>query len=345
MTCGLSRGPGLAGTVAKGLGRAAAIAATLALGACAQMGELGFGDKPEPEVAAADKGRPQTELEKATEYWAKQVVKSPRDGKTVMNYAKNLKALGRKEEALRALQAAYIYNGDNREYLSEYGRLALELGQVATAAPLLERADDPAKPDWRIISARGTVLAKQGNYKEAIGYFERAREIAPAQASVLNNLAMAYAMDGQAEKAETMLREAAQKGNADPKVKQNLALVLRLQGKPAEDDSAPADGAAPAATAAAQPAPASTPAATPAVATAGAAKGQRASASPGTAPLAPVEATPLDPEAIIKAANEAEAAKTRKATTPVATGSTKGGRPAAGSTDGADTPALKPSRR
>src|SRR5882672_10817211 len=35
-----------------------------------------------------------TELQKATEYWGKAYAKDPRDAKTAINYAKNLKALG-----------------------------------------------------------------------------------------------------------------------------------------------------------------------------------------------------------------------------------------------------------
>lgn len=313
MTGRFTLGSRIATRLVRRTGTVAVLAASLSLGACA--GDLGFGGGSEPELSVADKGggRPQSELEKATEYWGKQVVQSPRDGKAVLNYARNLKAMGRKQEALQALQASYIYNGDNREYVSEYGRLALELGQVGTAASLLERADDPAKPDWRVVSARGTALAKQGKYKEAVAFFERARELAPQQASVLNNLAMAYAMDGQAEKAEGMLRDAAAKENADPKIRQNLALVRSLQGKPEEDPSAAGN---------AQPAPAvasaaSMPRAQPAAVRAG---------TPGTAPIAPVESAPIDPEAIIKAATEAEAAKNRKASSPVSTSSTKGAR-------------------
>jgi Flp pilus assembly protein TadD len=177
-------------------------------------------------------------LEKATEYWgkeyAKKPAKKPNDGTAALSYARNLKALGRKPEALAVLQSAYIANAQNREFLSEYGRLALDAGQVSAAAELLAAADDPAKPDWKTISARGTVLAKQGKYKESIAYFERARLLAPQQSSVLNNLAMAYTMTGEAERAEGLLREAAQMKGSDPRVRQNLALVMGLQGKTAD---------------------------------------------------------------------------------------------------------------
>jgi Flp pilus assembly protein TadD len=193
---------------------------------------LGASDEPPPaqSITIASSGSV-SELEKATEYWGQQAAKKPRDGAASLNYAKNLKAMGRKKEALAVLAHSHIYNAQNKEHLSEYGRLALELGQVSTAQQLLERADDPVKPDWRVISARGTVLARQERFKEAIPFFERARQLAPDQPSVLSNLAMAYAMDGEAQKAEQLLRQAAQMGPGDSRVRQNLSLVLGLQGK------------------------------------------------------------------------------------------------------------------
>lgn len=207
----------------------------LSLGACSQSTSLltdlpGSADVP-PQRVAESAAPSRSELEKATEYWGKEHAKSPRDGKAAINYARNLKAMDRKQEALGVLQSSYLYNAQNREYLSEFGRLALEQDQVQLAQQLLERADDPAKPDWRILSARGAALAKQGQYKAAIPFIERARAVAPTQSSVLSNLALAYAMDGQADKAEPLLRQAMAGEDSDPRVRQNLALVLRLQGK------------------------------------------------------------------------------------------------------------------
>jgi Flp pilus assembly protein TadD len=95
----------------------------------------------------------------------------------------------------------------------------------------LEEADDPANADWRTISARGTALAKQGKYREAIPLYERALALAPNQASILNNLALALTMEGKAEQAESLLKRAVAHGGHAPRVEQNLALVLSLQGK------------------------------------------------------------------------------------------------------------------
>jgi Flp pilus assembly protein TadD len=213
---------------------APAMLAALLLGACANAPKIGdaftIADAKQDDKADPSKP-PQTELERAIEYWGKEHAKNPRDLKPALNYAKNLKAAGQKELALGVLQSASTYHGANRDLASEYGRLALEMGQSSLAQQLLAAADDPAKPDWKIISARGAALAKQGQFKQAIPMFERALELSPNQPSVVSNLAMAHAANGEAPRAEAMLRKASETPGSDPKVRQNLSLVLSLQGK------------------------------------------------------------------------------------------------------------------
>jgi Flp pilus assembly protein TadD len=179
------------------------------------------------DTPAAEK----TELAKATEYWGAQYQKDQKNPKVALNYARNLRALGQKQQAIMVLQDTHLFNQTDPALNSELGRLALELDQIAAADKFLAMADDPAKPDWRTISARGTVLAKQGKYAEAIPVFERALGVGGEQTTILNNLALAYAMDGQPEKAEELLRKAQAKGSTDPRLAQNLTLVLGLQGR------------------------------------------------------------------------------------------------------------------
>lgn len=219
-------------------GLVAAMAASVLLGACAQLGgDDGGGlfaalapeaSEAEPQQqAAAQPSDPQA----ATEYWGKAYAKNPRDLEAALAYAQNLKVTGQKREALAVLQQAALIHGSNRKLAADYGRLALDLDQVSVAKKLLEVADDPANPDWRIVLARGTALAKEGSYREAIGFFERAEALNPGHPSVLNNLALAYTMSGEPERGEALLRRAAASGSDNAKVRQNLALVLGLQGK------------------------------------------------------------------------------------------------------------------
>ena len=214
------------------------LALTLMTGACSSItGDTGLDllASSQPEAAAngaADPAAPpQTDLEKATEFWGKEYAKAPQNAEATLNYVKNLKAMGRKSEAFGILQGAAQLHNSNKPLAAEYGRLALEFDQTTLAAQLLEFADDPMKPDWRVISARGAALAKLGKYKEAVQHLERANMLAPAQASVQNNLALAYAMSGEPQKAEDLLRKAVATDSANAKTRQNLALVLGLQGK------------------------------------------------------------------------------------------------------------------
>lgn len=185
----------------------------------------------QPAAATSSPEQPKSELQKAAQYWGDQYQKNPTDAQAAINYARNLKALGAKEQALGVLQASHQSNPTNKTLNSELGRLALEQDQVSAAQKLLEQADDPVNSDWKTVSARGTVLAKQGKYREAISYFERARQMAPEQGTILNNLALAHAMDGRADKAESMLRDALAKAPGDDRISHNLSLVLSLQGK------------------------------------------------------------------------------------------------------------------
>jgi Flp pilus assembly protein TadD len=215
-----------------------ALAACTMLGACAQSGKPSLPEllsqneaatqAPVPEQPAAS-GK--NELMKATEYWGQLYAKDPRNLEAALSYAKNLKAMGEKQRALSVLQQASVFHGNSRELAGEYGRLALEFDQISLADRLLAAADDPVNPDWRVISARGTVLAKQGKYKDAIPYYERALTFAHDHPSILSNLALAHAMNGDPKRAEAMLRQAAASDRDSLKIRQNLALVLGLQGK------------------------------------------------------------------------------------------------------------------
>lgn len=217
--------------------RLAVLALAAMTGACSSLSEetgldlMASAPSAQDLRPANEGGTPQTELGKATEYWGKEYSKNPSNAIAAISYAKNLKALGNKQEAFNILAQAAQSSPDNKELAAEYGRLALDQEKVSLAAQLLEFADDPMRPDWRVVSARGAAMAKLGRYKDAVQHLERANMLAPEQVAVQNNLALAYAMNGDPAKAETLMRQAVARGGGSAKTKQNLALVLGLQGK------------------------------------------------------------------------------------------------------------------
>jgi Flp pilus assembly protein TadD len=209
---------------------AVALAAALLVSGCAggqtPFDSLSGETAPKPEVSLANGAAGD-----AKAYWAAAYAKNPRDEQAAVSFARVLKAEGDKAKALSVLQQATIYNSDSRLIASEYGRLALDMGQIDLAEKLISRAEDPRNPDWRLVSAKGAIAAKRGDNKMAREFFEKALELAPNEPSVMNNLALTYALDGDAAKAEGMLRRATAAGGDTSKVRQNLALVLGVQGR------------------------------------------------------------------------------------------------------------------
>jgi Flp pilus assembly protein TadD len=204
----------------QGGGTIAALTASLMLCACGQTLTPGASDllsingssapAQQQAQASAQPAGAGDDLLKATDYWGKQYGENPRDLKTALSYARNLKAMGEKRRALAVLQQASFFHGESRELASEYGRLALDLDQVGVAKKLLEVADDPARPDWRVISARGAALAKEGNYSEAIPLFERSLALSQNQPFRAEQSRPSPSCHETAspKKAESMLRQA-----------------------------------------------------------------------------------------------------------------------------------------
>ncbi len=181
---------------------------------------------------AAAAPTPGSPLQVATAHWSAAHLKNPKDPKAALNYALNLKALGAEAKAMEVLAQAHHDNPTDPAIASEYGRLALADNQISLAESLLTVAEKgTAKPDWKLLSALGTLHAKKGEPEAAQRYFIAALEKKPDSLSTTNNLALSYALNGNAEKAETLLRRVIDKGGDSKRVRQNLALVVGLQGK------------------------------------------------------------------------------------------------------------------
>ena len=86
-----------------------------------------------------------SDLDKAIVYWGQRSSKNPGDLKATLNYVRNLKAAGRKRQALTVLQQASMHHGRDRDFAGEYGRLALSFDQYSLAERLLQAAQNPTE--------------------------------------------------------------------------------------------------------------------------------------------------------------------------------------------------------
>ena len=134
--------------------------------------------------------------------------------------------------------------------LGAYGRSLADNGRYKEADEVLSRAHSPERPDWRILSAQGTVADQLGEHARAQQIYETALKLAPGEPTVMSNLGLSLALSKHLPEAERVLREAAKAPGSDARVRQNLVLVLGLQGRfqeaeqLARQDMSPAEASA-----------------------------------------------------------------------------------------------------
>jgi Flp pilus assembly protein TadD len=162
---------------------------------------------------------------------------NPNDKQAALNYARALRTLDQKPQAVAVLQQVTIRNPKDMDLLAAYGKALSDVGRFEEAQQVLSRAHVPEDPNWRVLSAQGTVADQMGDPVRAQRFYEAALKIAPNEPSVLSNLGLSYALTNRLRDAETTLREAIRQPDADARVRQNLALVLGMQGKFADAES------------------------------------------------------------------------------------------------------------
>jgi Flp pilus assembly protein TadD len=183
--------------------------------------------------ASADSG----DMHRTAEAWGERYKTNQRDPETAMGYARSLRAIGQRAQAVAVLEQASIVNPKNNALLGAYGRALADAGAFKQALDVLSRAHSPDQPDWRILSVQGAVLDQMGQHKEAQRYYNTALRIVPNEPLVLSNLGLSYALAKDLARAEETLRKAAAKPPVDPRVRQNLALVVGLRGRFAEAET------------------------------------------------------------------------------------------------------------
>jgi Flp pilus assembly protein TadD len=102
---------------------------------------------------------------------------------------------------------------------------------LSEALTIIRRAQQPDRPDWRLLSAEAAILDQLGDVALARTLYNQAIDLAPGEASLLSNLAMSFVLGGDLPHAEQLLRQAVALPTADSRVRQNLALVVGLQGR------------------------------------------------------------------------------------------------------------------
>jgi Flp pilus assembly protein TadD len=185
-------------------------------------------------ISAPSTPRSEDAWRASAEEWGHKYDDKPGDKQASLNYARALRALEQRQQAVAVLENAALKAPKDRDILAAYGKALAENGDLQQAQDVLSRAHSPERPDWRILSAQGAVADQLGDHDGAQGYYSTALKIRPDDPGILSNLGLSLALARRLPEAEQTLRQAVQQPGADMRARQNLALVLGLQGKFAE---------------------------------------------------------------------------------------------------------------
>ena|SRR4249919_3546027 len=127
-------------------------------------------------------------------------------------------ALGRYRQLLAARP------GDSR-LAERAGISALKQGDVAVAAPFIERATKGANPSWRSWNARGVIADMQQDWPAADGAYGEAAKLAPDAADVVNNQGWSRLLRGDWKQAVGLFERAATLDPRSTRIANNLELA------------------------------------------------------------------------------------------------------------------------
>lgn len=157
--------------------------------------------------------------------------RDPKNKSVAMAYASILRLNNMNEQALAVMRKTAIIHSNDRQVLAAYGKALAGAGQFTPALDAIQRAQDPTRPDWRLISAEGAIYDQTGRSEQARQLYQKALQIRPDEPSILSNLAMSHLLENNLPTAERYLRDAIKHPAADSRVRQNLAMVVGLQGR------------------------------------------------------------------------------------------------------------------
>ncbi len=215
--------------VLRALALTATLLSTTYFAGCSAIDKTPSNSPLRPEISQLKPGTP--ELKRALGHWQSTYAKDNRNLGAALNFAAALRLNEQGEQAEAVLRRTMIVHQGNPNVAAAYGKVLAENGKLQEALGVIDTAMDPARPDWKMQSARAAILDQMGRKEEARRLYQLALKAAPGEPSILNNLGMSYLLSGELEQAETSLRLALQSPKAGSRVRQNLALTLGLQGK------------------------------------------------------------------------------------------------------------------
>jgi tetratricopeptide (TPR) repeat protein len=143
-------------------------------------------------------------------------------------------AAGRGEAALTEWEALLAVEPDATVALVESARVLAGLGRRDEARRRLERAVGLVPGDGQVLAELGTLLEAAGESAAALDALQRAHELAPQDGNILNNLAGMLFARGDVERGLELMRQACDAMPQSADVHYNLGAALDRVGRGSE---------------------------------------------------------------------------------------------------------------
>ncbi len=186
------------------------------------------------EVIGSTGAPSQEAYRKLAETWGKRYQSNPGDKTASLNYARALRGIDEKAQAVSVLQQALARHPDDPDLLAAYGKLLVETGQLDLARSILARAHTPDMPNARVLSAQAVVADQSGEHARAQELYRSALKQDPNDPVILTNLGLSLLLSQQSREAETILRRAVASPRADLRMRETFALALIVNGRSEE---------------------------------------------------------------------------------------------------------------
>jgi len=212
---------------------ALAIAAALALSACASAGHVSGAD-PAADSATlmrlAETTQASGNAGAAIPLWRRAHALAPENPVPLAGLARALMQAGATGEALDAWAEAARLAPDDPAIVAGRAGAYLAAGQPQHAVPMLEAAiaKAPSPGLWNRLGVARDMLGEAGNAEAA---YRAGLALAPEDARLATNLALSLAVAGRTGEAARLLEAALARPGAGPRQRQNLSLVYALGGE------------------------------------------------------------------------------------------------------------------
>lgn len=142
----------------------------------------------------------------------------------------DLKAQGKKEDAIKCYEQALSYNMQQAEALYNLGLVFGEAGNLTRASFMFELCVYFCPSCAEAFNYLGIIDKENGNFDRAVQHFQTAVRLKPALHQALNNLGVLYTMQGKAKEALEVLKAAITACPTHPESHNDLGVLLRDVG-------------------------------------------------------------------------------------------------------------------